>query len=231
MPAGTRADTPVLELAEVARTYQGPNPVRAVRPTTLDVAPGDYVGVVGPSGSGKSTLLNILGLLDNPSGGRYLVKGIDTADLSETTRTAMRAYYFGFVFQSYHLLQQRSVVENVELGVLYKGGERGRRRRKALEALERVGLSHRASAVPAILSGGERQRVAIARATVSEPSVLLCDEPTGNLDTATSTRLLDLFDALNRDGLTIVVITHDPQVGERTSRLLEIRDGVVEELL
>ena len=220
----------LLYLSSVARTYPGPVPVRALQPTTLAINAGDYIGVVGPSGSGKSTMLNLLGLLDAPTGGDYSVAGIDTATLSEVERTALRAYAFGFVFQSFHLLSTRTVTENVELGMLYTRIAPPERRRRALTALARVGLEHRLQVTPATLSGGERQRVAIARAIAPEPRVLLCDEPTGNLDSATSESLLDLLDVLNRDGLTIVIITHDPVVGSRTSRLVEIRDGRLKEL-
>ncbi len=226
----TNSTEALLSLRGVGRTYPGPVPVLAVRPTTLDINAGDYVGVVGPSGSGKSTFLNILGLLDSPTEGRYRVGGAETGHLGESVRTALRAHVFGFVFQSYHLLQRRSVVENVEMGMLYKRVTKQKRRDRALEALGSVGLSHRVGSIPANLSGGERQRVAIARALVADPSVLLCDEPTGNLDSDTSRHLLDLFDDLHRSGLTIVVITHDLVVGGRTSRLLEIRDGKVTEL-
>ncbi|HZJ47643.1 MAG TPA: ABC transporter ATP-binding protein, partial [Acidimicrobiia bacterium] len=198
--------------------------------TTLHVETGDYIGVMGPSGSGKSTMLNLLGLLDTPTQGDYRVVGVDVGTLSEVERTALRAYTFGFVFQSFHLLPTRSVTENAEIGMLYTGIDARDRRHRAREALTRVGLGHRLDVTAGTLSGGERQRVAIARAIASRPRVLLCDEPTGNLDSVASDGLLDLLDQLNRDGLTIVVITHDPLVGSRTKRLVEIRDGRLTQL-
>lgn len=222
--------SPLLDLDGVARTYGGAVPVEALRPTTLHVETGDYIGVMGPSGSGKSTMLNLLGLLDTPTQGDYRVVGVDVGTLSEVERTALRAYTFGFVFQSFHLLPTRSVTENAEIGMLYTGIDARDRRHRAREALTRVGLGHRLDVTAGTLSGGERQRVAIARAIASRPRVLLCDEPTGNLDSVASDGLLDLLDQLNRDGLTIVVITHDPLVGSRTKRLVEIRDGRLTQL-
>jgi putative ABC transport system ATP-binding protein len=220
--AGT---APVIELAGVARTYPGPPPVRALRPVDLIVRPGDYLAVVGPSGSGKSTLLNLLGLLDRPTAGRYLLDGIDTASLSEAQRSALRGHRIGFVFQSFHLLGFRTATENVMLAQVYTGPSRTARRTAARAALDRVGLAHRLDALPTTLSGGERQRVALARALVNEPSLLLCDEPTGNLDSASSAQIGDLLQALNADGSTIIVITHDPLSAARASHTVAIRDG------
>jgi putative ABC transport system ATP-binding protein len=191
------------------------------------IPPGDSVAVVGPSGSGKSTLLSLLGLLDRPSEGDYLVGGLTTATLSERARTALRSHTFGFVFQAFHLLDDRDTSENVELGMLYGPLPAKRRRELADAAVARVGLEHRAHAHPATLSGGERQRVAIARAIAARPGVLLCDEPSGNLDSANAESVLDLLLSLNTDGVTLIVVTHDPQVAGHMKRQLSVRDGVV----
>ncbi|WP_406199921.1 ABC transporter ATP-binding protein [Kitasatospora sp. NBC_01560] len=226
--------TPVIEFRQVGLTYPGPPPVTALKPCDLSVDPGEYVTVIGPSGSGKSTFLNLAGLLDTPTTGRYLLDGIDTGGLPDGDRTALRGRRIGFVFQSFHLLPHRSAAENVALAMLYTAahGRRGaaRRRERARAALVQVGLGHRLDAVPTRLSGGERQRVAIARALVGEPSLLLCDEPTGNLDTATAESILALLDDLHAQGLTILLITHDPQVADRGRRTVAIRDGVLREV-
>ncbi|WP_156756149.1 ABC transporter ATP-binding protein [Actinokineospora pegani] len=217
--------SPVIALRGVHRTYPGTPPVHALRETDLRVHPRDYVAVVGPSGSGKSTLLHLLGLLDTPTGGVYELNGADVSTLSDADRTAVRGTDIGFAFQSFHLLPHRTATENVELAMLYNRDLRRDRRLRAQAALDRVGLPHRADALPTTMSGGERQRVAIARAVVTRPSLLLCDEPTGNLDTATSASVLDLFDTLNADGHTIIMITHDPEVAARATRVVSIRDG------
>ncbi len=222
--------TAVVELQGVQRTYPGPPPVEAVRDATLTLEGGDYVAVVGPSGSGKSTLLNIVGCLDRPTGGRYQLAGIDVADLSDGELAALRGRQVGFVFQAFHLLQHRSALENVEIGLLYNETPRRVRREMAREALERVGLGHRVGFPPRRLSGGEQQRVAIARAIAPRPSLLLCDEPTGNLDSKTSESILSLFDELQDDGLTLIVVTHDPQVSRHARRVVEIVDGVTQEV-
>lgn len=217
----------VVELRQVGLTYPGPPPVAALLPTDLTVACGEYVSIVGPSGSGKSTMLNVLGLLDRPTEGHYLLDGTDTGALSERDRTALRAYRIGFVFQSFHLLARRSAVENVALAQMYCGVPAAQRRQRARRALEQVGLAHRLDAEPSRMSGGERQRVAIARALSGEPSLLLCDEPTGNLDSANAAAVLELIDELHAEGMTVVIITHDPAVAARTQRRLHIRDGVL----
>lgn len=218
---------PVVELAQAGLTYPGPPPVPALRPSDLTVWPGEFVAVTGPSGSGKSTLLNVLGLLDRLTTGRYRLDGTDVTELSEAQRAGVRAARIGFVFQSFHLLAHRSAVENVALGLLYRGGQRQQRLAAATEALARVGLSHRGHAPPTTLSGGERQRVAIARALVGRPQLLLCDEPTGNLDSANAAGVLDLISDLHRDGVTVLLITHDPVVADRAGRRITIRDGQV----
>ncbi|MFE6866087.1 ABC transporter ATP-binding protein [Kitasatospora sp. NPDC057692] len=231
--ADTAPAAPVIEFRQVGLTYPGPPPVAALKPCDLAVAAGEYVTVIGPSGSGKSTFLNIAGLLDAPTAGHYLLDGIDTGGLPDADRTALRGRRIGFVFQSFHLLPHRSAAENVALAMLYTAG-RGRRgaaerRELARAALVRVGLGHRLDALPTRLSGGERQRVAIARALVGRPSLLLCDEPTGNLDTVTAESILALLDELHAQGLTVLLITHDPQVAARGRRTVAIRDGVLRE--
>ena len=197
---------PVIDLHGVARTYPASPPVTALRPADLVIEAGDYVAVTGPSGSGKSTLLHLLGLLDSPTGGRY-----------------------GFVFQAFHLLPYRTAVENVLLAELYNQTPRGDRSRAAVGALQAVGLGHRLDALPTTLSGGECQRVAIARALVNRPSLLLCDEPTGNLDSTNAAALMELLDQLNGAGFTIVVITHDERVASHASRMIAISDGSLSE--
>jgi putative ABC transport system ATP-binding protein len=217
---------PVLHLEGIGRTFlSGEVEVAALTDVSLTVFRGEYVSVVGPSGSGKSTLLHILGLLDRPTTGSYLFEGSEVADLDETTRTAVRGRRIGFVFQEFHLLSHRSVVENVTMAMLYTGVDPATRIERALAALDAVGLSNRADFTPTRLSGGERQRVAIARAIVAEPALLLADEPTGNLDSVTSDQILALFDQLRVVGLTIVMITHDHAVASRADRSVSIRDG------
>jgi ABC-type lipoprotein export system ATPase subunit len=216
---------PVVELRGVSRTYGGETPVEALRGVDLTVHKGDWLAIVGPSGSGKSTLLNILGCLDRPTSGAYLIDGVDVAGLSDSERTAGRARSIGFVFQSFHLLGHRTALENVMLAELYAGGERTGREERAAAVLERVGMSERRHFLPTRLSGGEQQRVAIARALLGSPSLLLCDEPTGNLDSASTESLLLLFDALARQGLTLVVVTHDEDVAGHATRQVRIVDG------
>ncbi|MCX5210066.1 ABC transporter ATP-binding protein [Kitasatospora sp. NBC_00240] len=227
--------TNVVEFRAVGLTYGGTPPIEAFRPCDLAIQQGEYVTVTGPSGSGKSTFLNIAGLLDTPTTGSYLLDGIDTAALSDGDRAALRGSRIGFVFQSFHLLPHRSATENVALAMLYTrahGHQGGAERRElAREALGRVGLEHRLDALPTKLSGGERQRVAIARALVCRPSLLLCDEPTGNLDTATADSVLTLIDELHAAGMTIILITHDSEVAARARRTLSIRDGALAELV
>jgi ABC-type lipoprotein export system ATPase subunit len=220
---------PVLELREVSRTFGTDPPVKALRQVDLLVYPGDWVAIVGPSGSGKSTLLNILGCLDRPTAGTYLIDGMDVANLSENERTATRARSIGFVFQAFHLLAHRTALENVMLAEMYAGGERAGRRERALAALERVGMAHRRDFLPTRLSGGEQQRVAIARALLGSPRLLLCDEPTGNLDSSSTESLMLLFDALARQGLTLIVVTHDEGVAAHAQRVVRIVDGEVAE--
>jgi putative ABC transport system ATP-binding protein len=220
---------PVVELRGVARTYGSDPPVEALRGVDLAIYAGDFVAIVGPSGSGKSTLLNILGCLDRPTRGSYLIDGVDVAGLSDGQRTAVRARSIGFVFQQFHLLGHRTAAENVMLAELYGGGQRAGRRERALAMLERVGLAHRRDFLPIKLSGGEQQRVAIARALLGRPRLLLCDEPTGNLDSANTESLLLLFGALAREGLTLVVVTHDEEVAATARRIVRFVDGQIAE--
>ncbi|MER7957462.1 ABC transporter ATP-binding protein [Streptomyces sp. NPDC096030] len=226
-PTAVPAPEPVIEFRRVGLTYPGPPPVEALRPCDLTVRRGEFVAVVGPSGSGKSTFLNIAGLLDAPTDGMYLLDGIDTGTLRDADRTALRGRRIGFVFQSFHLLPQRSALENVMLALVYNGTSRRERPERARRALEQVGLGHRVDALPTRMSGGERQRVAVARALVTRPSLLLCDEPTGNLDTANADSVLALLEQLHEDGMTVLVITHDPLVAARAKRTVTIRDGVL----
>lgn len=220
--------TPVIDTRGLAKTYPGDPDVHALLPTDLLVHPGDYLAVGGRSGSGKSTLLNLLGLLDTPTAGSYRLDGIDTHALDENERTALRGLRIGFVFQDFQLLPAHSAADNVALGLLYTGVHPRARADAAHDALARVGLTRRAEALPTTLSGGERQRVAIARALVGDPSLLLCDEPTGNLDSHNAARILDLIDELNDTGTTVVVITHDQTTAARAHDNLTIRDGLVQ---
>jgi macrolide transport system ATP-binding/permease protein len=226
LDVGTRAPgAPVISLLGAGRTYPGPPPVCALAEVNLVLDRGDYVAVTGPSGSGKSTLLNLLGLIDQPTRGSYEMEGVDTATLAERDRSGVRGERIGFVFQEFHLLPYRTALENVMLAQVYNGTPRRGRAGRARAALDQVGLTHRVGALPSTLSGGERQRVAIARALVNQPTLLLCDEPTGNLDSENTDALLALLDRLNMTGLTLIVITHDPQVAVRARRTLTMLDG------
>jgi putative ABC transport system ATP-binding protein len=218
---------PVVELSAVSRSFPGPPEVQAVTDVDLVIEAGEYVSIVGPSGSGKSTLLHLLGLLDVPTAGTYRLDGEDTSQMTEGERAAWRGRKIGFVFQAFHLLPHRTVLENVALAMVYTGVPRRARGDRALRALERVGLAHRVDFSPTTLSGGERQRVAIARALAGGPSLLLADEPTGNLDSVTAGSILDLFDSLHRQGLTLAVVTHDEAVSRRAQRRVRTVDGRV----
>jgi putative ABC transport system ATP-binding protein len=217
-------------MRQVGRTYPGPPAVSAVTAVDLVVRRGEYLAITGPSGSGKSTLLNVLGLLDRLTAGYYELDGVDVASLSQAELAALRGQRIGFVFQEFHLLPYRTATENVMLALVY-GQHRRHRQRWALAvaALDRVGLRNRANALPSQLSGGERQRVAIARALVNWPSLLLCDEPTGNLDSATAQAILGLIDELHTAGQTVLVVTHDPVVAARAQRRVAMLDGRLHE--
>jgi ABC-type lipoprotein export system ATPase subunit len=216
---------PVVELRQISRTYGSDPPVHALRGVDLTVGRGDAIAIVGPSGSGKSTLLNIVGCLDRPTSGTYLIDGTDTETLDEGELSALRGRLIGFVFQTFNLLAHRTVLENVMLAEVYIGLPREGRKERAMAALQRVGIEQRADFPPTKLSGGQQQRVAIARALMGSPSLLLCDEPTGNLDTVNSASVLALFEELVDDGMTMLLITHEEAVAKRMPRRTSITDG------
>ena len=219
---------PVIEAGGLTKTYgRGEGRVEALADVSLTVEPGEWVSVIGPSGSGKSTLMNLLGLLDRPTSGSYALNGREVSGLRGGELARARRELIGFVFQSYNLLPRQSSRKNVELPMLYAGVGGRERKTRALAGLERVDLLDRAAHKPPELSGGQKQRVAIARALVNEPALLLADEPTGNLDSATGTAILELFGELNAGGVTLIVVTHDPEVARRADRIVEIRDGRV----
>jgi putative ABC transport system ATP-binding protein len=218
----------MIELTEVCRTYQvGDQPLHALKDVSASIAGGDYVAVMGPSGSGKSTLLNIFGCLDRPTSGSYVLDGDEVGTLSESDLSEVRRYKIGFVFQSFHLVPRLDAAENVALPMVLAGIPPEERQERVAAALDAVGLGKRARHRPAELSGGEGQRVAIARAIVMRPRFLLADEPTGNLDSAAGGQVMDLLEGMNAEGLTLVVVTHDPNIGRRAGRVLVLHDGRV----
>jgi putative ABC transport system ATP-binding protein len=212
----------------VTRLYPGTPPVPALRGIDLRIDAGELVSVVGPSGSGKSTLLHIMGTLDRPTGGTVEVSGFEVGRMSDRQLSALRAQRIGFVFQQFHLLDAETALDNVADGLLYTGRPAAERRRLAAETLDRVGLGHRMQQHASKLSGGERQRVAVARAVVGRPALVLADEPTGNLDSKSSESIVGLLEELNAEGITMVVITHNPEIAARFPRRVALRDGVVE---
>jgi putative ABC transport system ATP-binding protein len=218
----------VIEAVEVARTYELDGvSVPALKSVSLTIADGDYVALIGPSGSGKSTLMHLLGALDRPTSGKLLINGKDIATLSAPEMALLRNETIGFVFQAFHLLPRTSALDNVALPLVYRGLSAKERRRRAQSTLERVGLGHRVNHRPNQLSGGEQQRVAIARALVTEPTVLLADEPTGNLDSATGQAVLELLEQLNNEGVALVMVTHDRDIATRAHRQIAMRDGEI----
>jgi len=220
------AEVPVIDVRDMSKTYRmGEVEVHALKGVTLQIWPGEQTAIMGPSGSGKSTLMNMLGCLDRPTSGQYFLRGVDVSRLNDNQLADVRNKEIGFVFQSFNLLPRISAVENVELPLIYAGQMTGRRKR-ALAALEAVGLAHRVDHKPNELSGGERQRVAIARALVNDPSIILADEPTGNLDSKAGAEIMAIFQRLNTErGITVVFVTHDPEIARCTSRILRLRDG------
>lgn len=216
----------MIELDNITKIYRmGKVEVPALRGVTLSIKEGEMVALVGPSGSGKSTLMNIIGFLDKPTLGRYTLDGVDVSRLNDNKLAELRNKKIGFVFQTFNLLPRTSALANVELPLIYSGGIR--KRKIAMEALERVGLTARATHKPTELSGGEQQRVAIARALVNNPAVILADEPTGNLDSATTAEIISIFCQLHREGITVVLVTHEPDIASQAQRILRLFDGKV----
>ncbi len=222
----------VVRLEDVWKVYgKGEAAVAALRGINLTIRRGEYVAIMGPSGSGKSTLMHIMGLLDTPTRGKVYVDGRDVSRLGEDERALLRRNYIGFVFQTYNLIPTLTAMENVELPMIFAGVPERERKRRARELLEKVGLGDRVNHLPSQLSGGQQQRVAIARALANDPDLILADEPTGNLDSKTGERILDMFDELHDEGRTLVIVTHDGEVAKRAERIVRIRDGKIEEVV
>lgn len=225
--SGNGGGQPVLELSSVTKTFMSATPVHALRDVSFTVEQGEFVAIVGQSGSGKSTLMNVMSTLDRPTTGEVFIDGIEVSTLSDKQRAGLRANRIGFIFQSFHLMEGASVLENVANGMVYRGIRRKERLERSRIAISRVGLDHRVDHKPPKLSGGERQRVAIARAIMADPTIVLADEPTGALDTKTSDEIVELLHKLNDEGSTIAVITHDRELADSLPRQVGLRDGQI----
>ena len=220
---------PIVQFDNVRKSYQmGPNTVEALRGVSFGIEAGEYISIMGPSGCGKSTLLNLLGCLDRPTTGHYLLGGQDVSGMDDDALSAVRGSRLGFIFQSYNLIQQLTVVENIEIPLYYQDRPEAECRERASQLAARVGLDHRLEHKPFELSGGQQQRVAIARALVNDPLVILADEPTGNLDSNSGVEIMKVFDDLHAQGKTLILVTHDPTVGQRARRTIRLRDGQIE---
>lgn len=217
----------IIRLSDINKTYPGAVPLHVLKGINLEIERGEFVSIMGASGSGKSTLLNIIGILDNYDTGEYILDNTQIKDLSENRAAELRNRMIGFVFQSFNLINYKNAMENVALPLYYQGVSRKKRNLLAMEQLERMGLTDRAHHLPSEMSGGQKQRVAIARALITNPSIILADEPTGALDSQTSKEVMNVFRTLNEQGMTIIVVTHDPNVGAQTNRIIRISDGLI----